>query len=111
MLEKRVKNINTLLQKLIIELEKDIRVDQVILFGSYSRGTERDYSDIDVAVVSPDFEGGTEKDYLFVGRIALRLNPLLEIIPYRSEDFAHHTIGDFIDEIVKTGRMIYQRAA
>jgi predicted nucleotidyltransferase len=32
-----------------------IEVSQVILFGSYAKGRPQDYSDIDVAVVSPGF--------------------------------------------------------
>jgi len=37
--------------------ERNIKVDKIILFGSYSKGTQRDGSDIDVAVISKDFEG------------------------------------------------------
>jgi len=33
-----------------------IEVSQVILFGSYAKGRPKDYSDIDVAVISPGFE-------------------------------------------------------
>jgi uncharacterized protein len=32
-----------------------IEVSQVILYGSYATGRPRDYSDIDVAVISPGF--------------------------------------------------------
>jgi len=32
-----------------------IEVSQVILFGSYAKGRPQDYSDIDLAVVSPGF--------------------------------------------------------
>jgi predicted nucleotidyltransferase len=33
-----------------------IRVEKVILFGSYGRGTPRDDSDIDLAFISEDFD-------------------------------------------------------
>ena len=33
-----------------------IRVEEVILFGSYARGDARDNSDIDLAFISDDFE-------------------------------------------------------
>jgi predicted nucleotidyltransferase len=39
---------------------KGIRVNKVVLFGSYARGTYREESDIDIAVISKDFAG---KDY------------------------------------------------
>jgi len=34
-----------------------IRVDRMILFGSYAQGCQREGSDIDLVVVSKDFEG------------------------------------------------------
>lgn len=33
-----------------------LRVEKLVLFGSQARGTAREDSDIDVAVVSPDFQ-------------------------------------------------------
>ena len=37
-----------------------IHVDRLILFGSWAKGTQQEGSDIDVVVISQDFEG---KDY------------------------------------------------
>jgi predicted nucleotidyltransferase len=37
----------------------DIRVERLILFGSYATGTAREDSDIDVVVISPSFSGKT----------------------------------------------------
>lgn len=39
---------------------KGIRINKLILFGSYVTGTYREGSDIDIVVISEDFEG---KDY------------------------------------------------
>ncbi len=39
---------------------KNIHVDKLILFGSWAKGTQQEGSDIDVVVVSNDFNG---KDY------------------------------------------------
>lgn len=111
MVEKRVQDVDKLIHAFIQVLQKHIRIDQVILFGSYSRKSPRDYSDIDIAVVSPDFEGGTENDCLLLDRIARKLSPLIEAIPYHPQDFQDFERGDFVDEILKTGRIIYQKAA
>jgi predicted nucleotidyltransferase len=45
--------------KILKELleQEGIRVDRIILFGSQSRNTSDSESDIDLAVISPDFEG------------------------------------------------------
>jgi len=41
----------------IKELEKlGIGVSQIILYGSYAKGKPKEYSDIDIAVVSPAFK-------------------------------------------------------
>ncbi len=37
MLEKRVKNLAKLLADFVAELQKDVRVDRVYLYGSYAR--------------------------------------------------------------------------
>jgi predicted nucleotidyltransferase len=37
--------------------QRNIRVDKVVLFGSQARGNYRKDSDIDIAIVSRDFEG------------------------------------------------------
>lgn len=37
--------------------EKKVHVERLILFGSWSKGTQQEGSDIDVIVVSRDFQG------------------------------------------------------
>ena len=37
------------------ELGKDIKVDKMLLFGSFARGDYRRWSDIDLLIVSKDF--------------------------------------------------------
>ena len=86
-----------------------IAAQQVILFGSYARGTPRDYSDVDLAVISPDFRGGTEEDYLLLGRVAREVTPLIEAFPYTPKDIRNHVRGDFLDHILKTGKVVYRQ--
>jgi len=38
-------------------IERGVRVDAMILFGSWAKGTQHEGSDIDVVVVSRDFDG------------------------------------------------------
>ncbi|MSQ15290.1 MAG: nucleotidyltransferase domain-containing protein, partial [Dehalococcoidia bacterium] len=38
-------------------LQKGIRLEALILFGSYVNGRPDEWSDFDIAVISPDFEG------------------------------------------------------
>ncbi len=111
MLEKRIENIEIVVLKYIEELQKSVRVNQVYLFGSYAHRKEHDYSDIDLAVVSPDFEGGTERDYLILGKAALKVSPLIEARPYRPEDLKNISPVEFLSEIIDTGKLVYPKAA
>lgn len=111
MLEKRIENLDELMSRYIRELEKKIRVEKVFVYGSYAHGKVHDYSDVDVAVISPDFEGGTEKDYLILGRAALKIYPLIEAKPYRPEDLENLSPTEFLAEVIRTGKKIYDRAA
>ena len=48
--------VKKIILQFVAELQKlGLEVSQVILFGSYAKGQPKDYSDIDVAVVSPGF--------------------------------------------------------
>lgn len=111
MLEKRIENLDVTIQQFIQELQKTIRVEKVFLYGSYAHRKEHDYSDIDLAVVSPDFEGGTEKDYLVLGKAALKISPLIEAKPYRPQDMENLSPVEFLTEIIDTGRIVYPKAA
>lgn len=111
MFEKRIKNLDDVIKRYIEELEKSIRVDKVYLYGSYSKHAEHDFSDIDIAVVSPDFEGGTERDYLLLGRAAMKVNTLIEAKPYRPESLINVSPMEFLSEIVRTGKLVYSKAA
>jgi predicted nucleotidyltransferase len=56
-------------------IEKEgICVQKIFLYGSYSRGEERKYSDIDLAVVSRDFEEDTIEANMKLWRIAVRVD-------------------------------------
>jgi len=53
---KTKQEINKIVLSFVEEIQAlGIEVSQVILFGTYANGRPQDYSDIDVAVVSPGF--------------------------------------------------------
>ncbi len=45
------------LKNFVKKLSKDFKIKEIILFGSRAKGTEKEDSDIDLIIVSPDFEG------------------------------------------------------
>ena len=111
MVEKRIKNLDKILREFIKMVEKEIPIEMVILYGSYAQGTPRDWSDIDLIVVSSAFNGGTKEDYLLLSRIARKITPQIEAIPYRPKDLENYENGDFIAEVISTGKVIYKKAA
>ncbi len=106
MVEKRIRNLRQVLKAYRRKLEEKIRVEKMILFGSYARGKPHDYSDVDLAVISPDFHGGTERDFLLLARAAREITPLIEAFPYTPKDLKKRQRGDFLDEILRTGKVV-----
>ncbi len=38
----------------------NIKINDIYVYGSYAKGTQHEYSDIDICVVSPDFQDRVE---------------------------------------------------
>jgi len=91
-------------------LEKGIRIEAILLFGSYAQGTAHDDSDIDLAVISPDFEGMAinERQAIIAKLTAHRI---ADLSPLGYPSSAYHNPGQhsFLREIIRTGRVIYPR--
>ncbi|MFH1743402.1 MAG: nucleotidyltransferase domain-containing protein [bacterium] len=63
-------------------LEHGIRVHFGVLFGSYATGEANEWSDIDLIVVSPHFDGIRDrKDSNLLWRLAARSDSRIEPIP------------------------------
>ena len=70
--------------------EAGIKVSEAYLFGSYARGDWLEESDVDLIVVSPDFEGVRWLDRLdLVAKLWLRLGleKWVEVFPYTPAEF------------------------
>lgn len=101
--------LSAVIQDLVAELERAIRVDAVVLYGSYANGIPHLGSDIDVAVVSPDFEGmsGWKRQEL-LGSLSVHANPWISPIGYSTSEYANVQPQTFLSEIVRTGKVVYQ---
>ncbi len=89
----------------IEQLENEINVKSVYLFGSYAKETNEACSDIDVAIVSDSFEGFTLLDEERILSRTKNINRMIEPHPFRSEDFTED--NPFVKEILSTGFRIY----
>jgi len=79
----------------------DIPIKEAILFGSYARGTYKDWSDIDIALVSEIFVGKRIEDKDKIRKITLSVSSEIEVLPFSPEDFNLH--NPLAKEIIETG--------
>ncbi len=84
---------------------QSVDVQQVILFGSYAKGTATEHSDIDVAVVtdSPVDDWLEKSTQLF----RLRRDINLSIEPVLLDSLSDRS--GFLEEIRRTGELVYER--
>jgi predicted nucleotidyltransferase len=91
-------------KEFVKELKRQrIKVAKVIIYGSRISGKSRKYSDIDVAIVSPDFgkDSYEEGARLFV--IAGKIDPRIEPVPISVESYKNDTWIPLIYEIRTKG--------
>ena len=94
--------IKSILDSYVDVLKKgDIHIDAAFLFGSYSRGTSNEWSDIDVALVSDSFTGDRIRDRDSVRTSTRQVSSLIEVIPFPKKDFNED--NPFAREIMRTG--------
>ncbi|HEX9973407.1 MAG TPA: nucleotidyltransferase domain-containing protein [bacterium] len=89
----------------IAQVKNEISIKSVYLFGSYVKGTNKDYSDIDVAIVSDSFKGFALADIETILSSTKNINRMIEPHPFRTEDFTED--NPFVEEIISTGIKIY----
>jgi uncharacterized protein len=91
--------------KYIQELRRnDIPISEAIIFGSYVRGTSKEESDIDVALISDFFTGDRFEDRRKIIPFRRMIDNRIEPMPFRPEDFQKG--GILVEEIKRTGKVI-----
>jgi len=91
----------TLLVKAGLPLEK------VILFGSFSRGEQTEYSDIDIAVVLKEYAVDKFNTRLELMKYSREFDEVIEPHPFLSTDFDDS--NPFVAEILESDVKIYSK--
>ncbi|MCS7145911.1 MAG: nucleotidyltransferase domain-containing protein [Nitrososphaerota archaeon] len=82
-------------EALVRALSSRVRVERVLIFGSYARGNWLKTSDLDLIIVSKDFEGMRFGERLdLIGRVCweLGLRPSIEALAYTPEELERKVI-------------------
>lgn len=104
MVEKSIDNkiIIEIVQKYAEKICENYKIEAIILFGSYAKGTNHENSDIDVAIITDDFENDIFDEELNLMRLRRNIDTRIEPHLIRIDDYKN-VKTPFIQEIINTG--------
>ena len=82
-------------------VQESRRIQAAYLYGSHVRGTANEWSDIDVAIVSPDFTEDKFTALVSLLRLAAQVDSRIEPVPFAPIDF--DSDNPLVHEIQRTG--------
>ena len=98
-------SIDDLIRRFLSTLnEQGIRVKSAYLYGSYARGTEAEWSDIDVAIVSPDISDDRLEERFRLVKTSALIDSRIEPVPFNAKAFVDE--DPLVWEIKKEGILI-----
>ena len=89
------------IEKYIAKISQYYKIEAIILFGSYAKGTENEDSDIDIAVISSDFKNIIQDGADLIG-FTWKIDTRIEPHPIRTEDY-ENIATPFVQEVINTG--------
>ncbi len=94
----------------LVAVKKQYRVERAILFGSYAAGRQREDSDIDLVIISPDFRGMPKLErHQKLGWIAWQAKTdYLEPLGFTPEEYANASHLGLLGEVRDTGVVVYE---
>lgn len=86
------------------------KVEMALLFGSFVRGEEHDWSDIDLALIldrdsKTDYYKQLEELYFLKKKVDDRIEPKI----FYLEEYNDREEASFLSEIIRTGEIVYQK--
>jgi len=83
-----------------------VTAERVILFGSYATGKAEEFSDIDLLIISSDFQGKNIRERLeLLGVGAVRIMEPIQAYGLTPEEMASEGKSSFVKAILKEGRV------
>ena len=102
-------NVEKIVRQTIELLRKKVRIDQAFLFGSHAKGGADEWSDVDLAVISPDFARMSHRRVIdLLVEVALAVDPSVEVLPYTPKDLREARSTNFLGYILANGKVAYK---
>ena len=89
------------IEKYIEKISKYYKIEAIILFGSYAKGTQNEDSDIDIAIISSDFKDIFDDMADLIG-YTWKIDTRIEPHPISKEDY-DKIATPFVQEVIDTG--------
>ena len=89
------------IKKYIEKISQYYKIEAIILFGSYAKGTENEDSDIDIAIISSDFSDIIEDGAKLIG-LTWKIDTRIEPHPITTEDYQKIS-NPFVREVIDMG--------
>lgn len=103
---KQNKPVTEVIRKYANLLKKEgVKVDKMILFGSYAKGKARKWSDIDLCVVSSEFGKRPCLEMRRLNNLALKIDDRLQPIPLNYDNL-NEKYSTLAHEIRKSGMKV-----
>ena len=104
MVKKSIDNklIMEIVQKYVEKICENYKIEAIILFGSYAKGTNNENSDIDIAIITDDFENDIFDEELNLMKLRRKIDTRIEPHLIRVKDYKTAETP-FIQEIIETG--------
>ncbi len=83
-------------------LSEYMSFDKMILFGSYARGSQREDSDVDVAIIVDEMQGDYFSTRPLLWRIRREVDDRIEPILFETK----HDESGFLEEVMRNGILI-----
>jgi uncharacterized protein len=102
-------NPEEVIRQAIEYLLQKIRIDQAVLFGSHARGEADEWSDVDLAVISPDFARMSHKKVMdLLVEVGVTVHSSVEIRPYTPKDLKEARPTNFLGYVLAQGKLVYR---
>ncbi len=108
---KQFDEIKNIVWQYVENLTRHLRVDRVILYGSYAEGRANEHSDIDLAIISPDVNGDNFIDYLqlLTRAIPRKIDIDIEPLIFSTHDYEAASPVEFLGDIKKNGKILFEQ--